>query len=95
MDKNKQKQLITEIMNEDAKDGLYGKQTAVEWLFHQLWEEPKDKFTWYAILKEAKEMEKQQIINAWMATDNELQRLAAEQYYNETYGKNTNDNTTL
>jgi hypothetical protein len=95
MDKNKQKQLITEIMNEDAKDGLYGKQTAVEWLFHQLWEEPKDKFTWYAILKEAKEMEKQQIINAWMATDNELQRLAAEQYYNETYGKNTNDNTNL
>jgi hypothetical protein len=95
MEKNKQKQLITEIMNEDAKDGLYGKQTAVEWLFHQLWEEPKDKFTWYAILKEAKEMEKQQIINAWMATDNELQRLAAEQYYNETYGKNTNDNTTL
>jgi len=36
------------------------KQTAVEWLFHQLWEEPKDKFTWYAILEQAKAMEKQQ-----------------------------------
>jgi hypothetical protein len=60
MDKNKQKQLITEIMNEDAKDGLYKKQTAVEWLFHQLWEEPKDKFTWYAILEKAKEMDKKQ-----------------------------------
>ena len=34
--------------------------TAVDWLFHQLWEEPKDKFTWYAILKQAKEMEKNQ-----------------------------------
>jgi hypothetical protein len=32
-------------------------------------------------------MEKQQIINAWMASDNPLQRLAAEKYYNETYNK--------
>jgi len=32
------------------------------------------------------EKEKEQIINAWMAEDNELQRLAAEHYYKETYG---------
>ena len=32
------------------------KQTAVEWLFQQLWETPKDKLTWYSILKEAKAM---------------------------------------
>lgn len=32
-------------------------------------------------------MEKEQIINAWIATDNELQRIAAEEYYNETYNK--------
>jgi hypothetical protein len=32
-------------------------------------------------------MEKEQIKDAWIATDNELQRLAAEQYYNETYNK--------
>jgi hypothetical protein len=31
-------------------------------------------------------MEKEQIINAWIATDNELQKMAAEQYYNKTYG---------
>ena len=31
------------------------------------------------------EKEKEVIINAWIATDNELQRIAAEQYYNETY----------
>jgi len=36
--------------------------------------------------EQAKEMEKEQIIVAWIATDNELQRIAAEQYYNETYG---------
>jgi hypothetical protein len=34
------------------------------------------------------EKEKEQIINAWIATDNKLQRLAAEQYYNQTYNQN-------
>jgi hypothetical protein len=34
------------------------------------------------------EKEKEQIINAWIATDNELQRLAAEKYYNKTYNQN-------
>ena len=29
--------------------------------------------------------EKQQIIDAWIATDNPLQRMAAEKYYNQTY----------
>ena len=38
------------------------KETATEWLFKQLWEEPKDKFTWNAILSKAKEMEKEQMI---------------------------------
>jgi len=36
------------------------KQTAAEWLFEKLWNTDKDKFTWHAILKQAKEMEKQQ-----------------------------------
>jgi hypothetical protein len=40
------------------------KETATEWLFKQLWEEPKDKFTWNAILSKAKEMHKEEIINA-------------------------------
>ena len=38
-----------------------------------------------AIANQYFEKEKEQIINAWIATDNELQRLAAEKYYNETY----------
>jgi DNA polymerase III psi subunit len=59
--------------------------TAVEWLVQKY-------FNDYNVLipeleyEQAKQMEKEQIVNAWMATDNELQRLAAEQYYNETYG---------
>jgi hypothetical protein len=31
--------------------------SAVDYLFEQLWELPKDKLTWYAVLKEAKEIE--------------------------------------
>jgi predicted Zn-dependent peptidase len=34
------------------------------------------------------EKEKEQIIKAWIATDNQLQRLAAEEYYNQTYNQN-------
>jgi len=58
-------------------------QTAVEWLWNLSKQRELDKFD----LEQAKEMEKQQIIDAWIATDNELQRLSAEQYYNETYNK--------
>lgn len=36
--------------------------TPVEWLFEKLWDEPKDKFTWYALRKKALEMEKEQIM---------------------------------
>ena len=60
--------------------------TAVEWLFQQLWETPKDKFTWHSILEQAKEMEKEQIIDAW---DNGCEDDGiidnAEQYYNKTF----------
>jgi predicted Zn-dependent peptidase len=34
------------------------------------------------------EKEKEQIIEVWIATDNQLQRLAAEEYYNQTYNQN-------
>jgi hypothetical protein len=74
------------------------KQTAVKWLFEQLWEEPKDKFTWYALLKQAKEMEKEQITKTARQCHFEGVRQSAktseeyiaygEQYYNETYGSN-------
>jgi len=59
------------------------KQTAAEWLFEKLWNTDKDKFTWYAILKQAKEMEKQQIIEANWEASEDTDR--AEQYYNKTF----------
>ena len=62
---------------------MENKITAVQWLFQNLWEEPKDKMTWYAILDEAKEMEKDQIIDAY----NNREDRSAELYYNETYGE--------
>ena len=61
------------------------KQTAVEWLFHTLWDEPKDKLTWYAILKEAKELHKEEIMEAHFAPK---YGCFNEQYYNETFGGN-------
>lgn len=69
------------------------KETAVEWLFFEMkgtkwinadWEKRR------LIIEQAKAMEKEQIKDAWIATDNELQRLAAEQYYNETYNLHKN-----
>ena len=73
---------------------MENKQTSAEWLFKQLWDEPKDKFTWYAILKQAKEMEKNQIIDAYRHGFTEgtcfgattiYKFISAEEYYNETY----------
>ena len=65
------------------------KQTATEWLFKKLWDEPKDKLTWYAILKQAEEMEKQQIIDACnqievIGLDYEL---PGQKYYNQNFRK--------
>ena len=66
------------------------KQTATEWLFQQLWETPIDKLTWYAILKQATAMEKQQIIDAYLQGDEDSHYLnnrdrMGEGYYNETF----------
>jgi hypothetical protein len=71
-------------MKLDMKEG---NQTAVEWLFEKLWEEPRDKFTWYSILRKAKEIEKGQIIDAYDDGANERHNdpVTGEDYYNETY----------
>jgi hypothetical protein len=61
------------------------KETATEWLFKYLWEEPKDKFTWNAILDKAKEMEKQQIEDAYRFGIQDEYVIGSEQYYNQTY----------
>lgn len=63
------------------------KQTAVDYLFERLSTLYlfKDALLAQRALQEAKAMEKEQIIESWIATDNELQRMKAEQYYNETF----------
>ena len=60
------------------------KQTAVDWLFNRLWETPKDKLTWYKIAGDAKDMEKEQIKDAFWEQPfpNDI---AFEEYYKETY----------
>jgi hypothetical protein len=64
------------------------KQTPVEWYFTELWSAPKDKFIWHSILIKAKEMEKQQIKDAFETGDFENTKVyTADQYYNKTYGK--------
>jgi len=71
------------------------KTTAVEFLFDKLWEMPKDKFNWNAILEIAKQMEQYQIEEAFDEGEfqmyefqiNNQPRINAEQYYIETYGK--------
>ena len=68
--------------------------TPTEWLFEKLWDEPKDKLTWYALLQQAMDIEKAQIIDAYANghndgcryTDNIKQYFEhAEQYYEETF----------
>ena len=61
------------------------KQTAIEWLKNEL----KSLGIYSSTLREkcelAKEMEKEQIIEAWIVSDNPLQRMEAEKYYHITY----------
>ena len=72
------------------------KQTAVEWFFEQIMYADVDIKVWREILEQAKEMEKQQIINAYCAAENNSEfleyehrygreYLTAEPYYNETF----------
>jgi len=71
------------------------KQTAVEWLYEHILLTPLDIRSINKCLEQAKEMEKEQIIEAWNIrakidgvltyTDNRT----AEQYYKETYESNT------
>jgi 3-methyladenine DNA glycosylase AlkD len=89
-----QKKLLTEIMEADAKDGLYKKQTAVEWFLENI--QKVHKMDWDIVFFHAKEIEKEQLKDAyWNGTvdiDKKDALLEAEQYYNETYNNNSNVN---
>jgi hypothetical protein len=66
--------------------------TSIESLFYELWNAPKDKFEWHAILDKVKEEHKKEIIDAYLkdrpkATIDKVLIYwdKAEQYYNETF----------
>ena len=62
-------------------------QTAVEWLENNI----QSDMTFMDVLgliRQAKEMEKEQIINAYASNSMIRTNSKAEQYYNETYGGN-------
>ena len=68
------------------------KQTAVEWLQEKLDNalSDTDYLTWKLVceaIKQAKEMEKQQIIDARVKIILDSNYVEAEQYYNETFNK--------
>jgi len=65
---------------------MENKRTAIDWLFRQLWDEPQDKFTWYALLQQAKEMEKEQTCQFVSDYVDDGQDMTAEEYYDLTYG---------
>jgi hypothetical protein len=73
-------------------------QTAVEYLIHHIRQDvfvhSKSTKEWNQVFQQAKEMEKQQIINSFWNGDNtdctseQNVKEFAEQYYQQTYGKN-------
>lgn len=90
--KEEQKKLLIEIMDADAKDGLYHigdtnkMVTAVEWLID--WMGKNQYFIGndlLEVIEQVKEMEKYQIKQAYI--DSPTYSLDSEQYYNYKYGK--------
>lgn len=66
------------------------KQTAVDYLFEQLWETPKDKFAWNNILRQAKAIEKDQILKSviyCLPMDIKEATKEANEYYKQTYSE--------
>ena len=69
------------------------KQTAVEWLVDQLFKQgyfdgnkPLSITNLDHLQHQAKAMEREQIVDAWMdGVEGVLHKIAAEKYYNETY----------
>ena len=75
------------------------KQSSIEWLFFELSYTPKDKFEWHTILRQAKAMHKQEIIDSYcqgcldMTNDDTIfPRETSEQYYKETFEGQYNEN---
>jgi hypothetical protein len=66
---------------------MENKQTAVDFIFSQLPDEYTTTRQGFEVYKQAKEMEKEQIINAVDGFPLNNRNLEGEQYYAKTYGK--------
>jgi 1,2-phenylacetyl-CoA epoxidase catalytic subunit len=103
MTNNKQQTEINAVeyldkVNQFAKENNTDKprqQTAIEWLWNQLPEilpftvDTETAVKLQKAYKQAKEMEKERIINAWKAGDGKYDKVAdklAKQYYEQKYG---------
>jgi hypothetical protein len=62
-------------------------QTAVEWLIKQIDNNGFIKFVTNEQIEQAKEIEQEQIMNAWAKGVVSEDHMTAEQYYNETFKK--------
>ena len=60
-------------------------QTAVEWLFLMMNNPNKDQELANKLYDKAKEIEQEQIMNAWVNGVVSENNMTAEKYYNETY----------
>ena len=95
--KEKQRQLIIEIMKADEQSGLYTtrKQTAVDWLVEKLDNNLDINHSWRTrqYIEQAKQMEKAQIKEAHLNGQSEwdikaledINKKLSEEYYKETY----------
>jgi hypothetical protein len=68
--------------------------TSIEYLFTKLWNTDKDKLMWHSIFKQAEEMHKAEIIDAYSAGEDNIDndgctigRNGKETYYNEKFKK--------
>ena len=71
------------------------KQTAVEWLVEQIKSDQNQKALspseWMEVIEQAKAMEREQIIDAYLQGSFNWQRQGATQFYNETYKGGSNE----
>lgn len=74
--------------------------TSIDWLFEKLWEEPKDKLTWYSIFNQAIDMHKKEHGDTWDAALLQGSKRAGnfmrayedfDDYYQETFKKSNNE----
>ena len=91
--KEAQKKLLTEVMEADAQDGLYKQQTAVEWLYKELYGTPRT--LWedelIKIFEKAKAMEQLEIYAAyetgWVNGDLKMAPRFGSEYFDQNYNK--------